>query len=100
VPGQNTRLGLATVIVWHNAGHHGQMLLYLRETNIVPPASRANPPELHSDYWHFEALFLLVRFYTNLSNCTFTYRNTCLHVFVQLCILGKGALCLPKPTQC
>jgi DinB superfamily len=48
--GPNTRLGLATVIVWHNADHYGQMLLYLRENNIVPPASRANPPALHSDY--------------------------------------------------
>lgn len=45
--GPNTRLGIATVIVWHNADHYGQMSLYLRENNIVPPASRANPPELH-----------------------------------------------------
>jgi hypothetical protein len=48
--GPNTRLGLATVIVWHKADHYGQMLLYLRENNIVPPASRANPPALHGDY--------------------------------------------------
>ena len=47
--GPNTRLGLATVIVWHNADHYGQMLLYLRENSIVPPASRSNPPALHSD---------------------------------------------------
>lgn len=48
--GPNTRLGIATVIVWHNADHYGQMTLYLRENNIVPPASRANPPELRESY--------------------------------------------------
>jgi len=44
--GPNTRLGLATVIIWHNADHTGQMVLYLRENGIVPPASRPNPPPL------------------------------------------------------
>ena len=48
--GPNTRLGIATVIVWHNADHYGQMTLYLRENNIVPPASRANPPQLRDQY--------------------------------------------------
>jgi uncharacterized damage-inducible protein DinB len=48
--GPNTRLGLAAVIVWHNADHSGQMVLYLRENNIVPPASRPNPPELKDAY--------------------------------------------------
>jgi uncharacterized damage-inducible protein DinB len=48
--GPNTRLGLATVIVWHNADHYGQMALYLRENNIVPPASRRNPPKLQDTY--------------------------------------------------
>ena len=48
--GPNTRLGIATVIVWHNADHYGQMTLYLRESNIVPPASRPNPPELRDQY--------------------------------------------------
>ncbi|HET8923830.1 MAG TPA: DinB family protein [Candidatus Acidoferrum sp.] len=48
--GPNTRLGLATVIVWHNADHYGQMVLYLRENSIVPPASRPNPPELREQY--------------------------------------------------
>lgn len=48
--GPNTRLGLANVIVWHNADHYGQMVLYLRENGIVPPASRPNPPELHDSY--------------------------------------------------
>jgi len=48
--GPNTRLGLATVVVWHNADHYGQMTLYLRENNIVPPASRPHPPEVNSTY--------------------------------------------------
>jgi hypothetical protein len=48
--GPNTRLGIATVIVWHAADHYGQMLLYLRENNIVPPASRPTPPELKDTY--------------------------------------------------
>jgi DinB superfamily len=48
--GPNTRLGLATVVIWHNADHYGQMLLYLRLNGIVPPASRPNPPELKEAY--------------------------------------------------
>jgi uncharacterized damage-inducible protein DinB len=48
--GPNTRLGLATVTVWHNADHYGQMTLYLRLNSIVPPASRLNPPEVHDTY--------------------------------------------------
>ena len=48
--GPNTRLGVATVIVWHNADHYGQMTLYLRQNGIVPPSSRANPPELQDKY--------------------------------------------------
>lgn len=41
-----TRLGLATVCVWHAADHYGQMTLYLRLNGIVPPSSRPNPPPL------------------------------------------------------
>jgi len=48
--GPNTRLGLATVVIWHNADHYGQMLLYLRENGIVPPASRAAPPPVQDKY--------------------------------------------------
>src|SRR6266436_1952142 len=48
--GPNTRLGLATVVIWHAADHYGQLTLYLRESGIVPPASRPNPPELHEQY--------------------------------------------------
>src|SRR5262245_20605916 len=48
--GPNTRLGVATVVIWHCADHYGQMTLYLRLNNIVPPSSRANPPELKETY--------------------------------------------------
>jgi hypothetical protein len=48
--GPNTRLGLATVVIWHSADHYGQMALYLRLNNLVPPASRSNPPELKDSY--------------------------------------------------
>jgi uncharacterized damage-inducible protein DinB len=48
--GPNTRLGIATVIIWHNADHYGQMVLYLRENKIVPPASRPQPPKLQEAY--------------------------------------------------
>ena len=48
--GPNTRLGLAEVVVWHNADHYGQMVLYLRLNDIVPPASRPKPPELQEKY--------------------------------------------------
>jgi hypothetical protein len=44
--GPNTRLGIATVCIWHVADHYGQLVLYLRLNGIVPPASRPNPPEL------------------------------------------------------
>jgi uncharacterized damage-inducible protein DinB len=48
--GPNTRFGLTTVVIWHAADHYGQMVLYLRENGIVPPASRPKPPELHEQY--------------------------------------------------
>lgn len=48
--GPNTRLGLATVVIWHAADHYGQLIIYMRLNGIVPPASRANPPELHDTY--------------------------------------------------
>jgi uncharacterized damage-inducible protein DinB len=38
--GQSTRLGLATLAVWHASDHYGQMVVYLRMNGIVPPASR------------------------------------------------------------
>jgi len=48
--GPNTRLGLAEVVIWHAADHYGQMVLYLRLNDIVPPASRPHPPELQDKY--------------------------------------------------
>jgi uncharacterized damage-inducible protein DinB len=47
--GPNTRLGIAGLAIWHAADHYGQIVVYLRLNGIVPPASRANPPEL-KDY--------------------------------------------------
>ena len=38
--GQSTRLGLATLAVWHASDHYGQLVIYLRMNGIVPPASR------------------------------------------------------------
>ena len=46
----NTRLGLAEVCIWHAADHYGQMTIYLRENNIVPPTSRPDPPKLKEQY--------------------------------------------------
>ena len=36
----NTKLGLATVAVWHIADHYGQIVEYLRMNGIVPPATQ------------------------------------------------------------
>jgi uncharacterized damage-inducible protein DinB len=38
--GNSTRLGLATLAVWHASDHYGQLVVYLRMNGIVPPASR------------------------------------------------------------
>jgi uncharacterized damage-inducible protein DinB len=46
----NTRLGIATVIIWHNANHYGQMAIYLRLNGIVPPTSRPDPPPVKDTY--------------------------------------------------
>jgi uncharacterized damage-inducible protein DinB len=48
--GPNTRMGLAVVVIWHNADHYGQMIIYLRLNGIVPPASRSNPPPVKDTY--------------------------------------------------
>jgi DinB superfamily len=48
--GPNTRLGLGVVCVWHVADHYGQVVIYLRENGIVPPASRPSPPQLRDKY--------------------------------------------------
>jgi len=46
----NTRLGLAGVVIWHNADHYGQMVVYLRLNGIVPPASQPNRPPIKDTY--------------------------------------------------
>ena len=38
--GDNTRLGIATLAVWHASDHYGQLVVYLRMNGIVPPASQ------------------------------------------------------------
>jgi uncharacterized damage-inducible protein DinB len=38
--GQSTRLGLATLAIWHASDHYGQLVVYARMNGIVPPASR------------------------------------------------------------
>jgi len=48
--GPNTRIGLAGVVIWHNADHYGQMAVYLRLNGIVPPPSRPNPPPVKDTY--------------------------------------------------
>jgi uncharacterized damage-inducible protein DinB len=39
-PGPSTRLGLATLSIWHASDHYGQLVVYLRMNGIVPPASQ------------------------------------------------------------
>jgi len=48
--GPNTRMGLALVVIWHDADHYGQMIIYLRLNGIVPPASRPSPPPVKDTY--------------------------------------------------
>ncbi len=36
----STRLGITTLAVWHASDHYGQLVVYLRMNEIVPPASR------------------------------------------------------------
>ena len=38
--GMSTRLGLTTLAVWHASDHYGQLVVYLRMSGIVPPASQ------------------------------------------------------------
>jgi hypothetical protein len=37
---KSSRLAQANIIVWHGFDHYGQMVVYARMNNIVPPASR------------------------------------------------------------
>ena len=41
--GPSTRLGLATLSIWHASDHYGQLVVYLRMNGIVPPASQPAP---------------------------------------------------------
>jgi uncharacterized damage-inducible protein DinB len=38
--GKSTRLGIATLSIWHASDHYGQLVVYLRMNGIVPPASQ------------------------------------------------------------
>ncbi len=38
--GPNTKLGMATIAVWHIADHYGQIVYYLRLNGIVPPPTQ------------------------------------------------------------
>jgi len=38
--GKVTRLGIATIALWHPFDHYGQMVEYLRMNSVIPPASR------------------------------------------------------------
>lgn len=38
--GRRTKLGMATMAMWHASDHYGQLVVYLRSCGIVPPASR------------------------------------------------------------
>ena len=37
------RAGIANLAIWHSFDHYGQMVVYARMNNVIPPAS-APPP--------------------------------------------------------
>jgi len=39
-PGKMTRAAAVQIIGWHSFDHYGQMVIYARMNNVVPPASR------------------------------------------------------------
>jgi hypothetical protein len=41
--GTSTRLGLATLAIWHASDHYGQLAVYLRMNGVVPPDSQPAP---------------------------------------------------------
>lgn len=59
--GKSTRLGLATLAVWHASDHYGQLVVYLRMNRIVPPASRRAPAEPASASIAGDSLFVSER---------------------------------------
>ncbi len=38
------RAGIANLAIWHTFDHYGQMVVYARMNNVVPPASMPAPP--------------------------------------------------------
>jgi uncharacterized damage-inducible protein DinB len=38
--GPNTKLGIASIAIWHLADHYGQLVVYLRMNGIVPPPTK------------------------------------------------------------
>jgi uncharacterized damage-inducible protein DinB len=38
------RAGMANLAIWHSFDHYGQMVVYARMNNVVPPASQPAPP--------------------------------------------------------
>ncbi len=38
------RAGIANLAIWHAFDHYGQMAVYARMNNIIPPASQPAPP--------------------------------------------------------
>ena len=45
LPFLSTRLAIANIATFHPMDHYGQMVEYLRMNNIIPPASRPQPPQ-------------------------------------------------------
>jgi hypothetical protein len=41
--GMSTRLGLATLAIWHASDHYGQLAVYLRMNGVMPPDSQPAP---------------------------------------------------------
>src|SRR5882762_3668434 len=80
--GPNTRLGLATVVIWHNAAHYGQRIIYLRLNGIVPPAAGIRPrtttiTEILRRFLHLYInvqFLVVVRLRTIMNTCTFSYK--------------------------
>jgi hypothetical protein len=37
---KSSRIGMANVAIWHSFDHYGQMVVYARMNEVIPPASR------------------------------------------------------------
>uniref|UniRef100_Q01ZW7 DinB-like domain-containing protein n=1 Tax=Solibacter usitatus (strain Ellin6076) TaxID=234267 RepID=Q01ZW7_SOLUE len=40
------RAGIANLAIWHAFDHYGQMVVYARMNNVIPPASQPAPPPM------------------------------------------------------